>query len=103
MNERKLYLSSEKSKSVHKNGLNPSLMRLKMLNIKKNLWTIPKPQFFFFRYKKKACGLNRSYSLLNRNLNSKHHLYPWELWEHSFQENIFCGIYRISSSAPSAY
>ena len=47
MNEWKRYLSSEKSKSVHKNGSNHSLMRLKMLNIKKNLWTIPKPQFFF--------------------------------------------------------
>ena len=29
------------------------------------------------------------HNLLNRNLNSKHHLYSWELQEHSYQGNIF--------------
>ena len=40
--------------------------------------------------KKKAGCLSLSYNLLNWNLNSKHHSYSWEHWEHSYQVNIFC-------------
>ena len=61
-----------------------------MINIRRKICGQSLGRSYFLLY-----YLNLSYNLLNPNLYSKHHLYSWEHWEHSYQENIFVAFIGV--------
>ena len=61
-----------------------------MINIRRKICGQSLGRSYFLLY-----YLNLSHNLLNPNLNSKHLLYSWEHWEHSYQENIFVAFIGV--------